>query len=300
MFRHMRFSTLCKLCAALGVMAVMVFTGLLAYHVRVAPLGGIFAKLIPNPGRVADGPIDMDAAPLLNAADMPDTDPGEKAFQKAHELLAVGKLPEAREKLLTIVNLFPTSGAAPVARRIVGEMNLDDLLTSTHLDGKKIHIVKRGDSIFAIATQYQTTLECIMCLNSMMELKNIQPGDELVMMPLNFRLLVEPRRQALSLWNGGRFVREFPILHLGAAVAHTPPNKSTIGSKSAELAGKRVQPQSKDYRAAAKVIQLAKSPVQIRGWDGTGDPPAGGILLQTQDMEEITLLTRVGNEVEFR
>ena len=296
----MRFWTLFKLCAALGVMAVMVFTGMLAYHVRVAPLGGVFAKLIPNPTHVADGPGEADAAGMLDAADMPDTDPGEKVFQKAHELLAVGKLPEAREKLITIVNIFPASAAAPVARRIVGEMNLDDLLSSSLLEGKKIHVVKRGDSIFAIAAQNQTTIDCIMCLNSMMELKSIQPGDELVVMPLNFRLLVEPRRQALSLWDGGRFVREYPVLHLGAAVAHPPPSKSTISSKSAELAGKRVQPQARDYRAAAKVIQLAKSPVQIRGWDGTGDKPAAGILLKTQDMEELCLLTRVGNEVEFR
>lgn len=295
----MRFWTLFKLCAALGVMGVMVFTGMLAYHVRVAPLGGVFAKLIPNPVGVADAAAGPDAAAMLDAAEMPDTDPGEKAFQKAHELLAVGKLPEAREKLSTIVNIFPASAAAPVARRIVGEMNLDDLLSSAHLAGKKIHVVKRGDSIFAIAAQYQTTIDCIMCLNSMMEFKSIQPGDELVVMPLNFRLLVEPRRQALSLWDGGRFVREYPVLHLGAAVGHLLP-KTTISSKSAELAGKRVQSQAKDFRAAAKLIQLAKSPVQIRGWDGAGDKPAGGILVKTQDMEELSLLTRVGNEVEFR
>ena len=295
----MRFWTLFKLLAAMVVMAVMVFTGLLAYHVRVAPLGGMFTRIIPNPGHVADGEPDSDVTKMLDAADMPDVDPGERAFQKAHELLAVGKLPEAREKLTTIVNIFPASASAPVARRIVGDMNLDEILSTSHMQGKKIHVVKRGDSILGIAAQNNTTIDCIMCLNSMLELKSIQPGDELVVMPLDFRLLVEPRRHALSLWDGGRFIREYPIIHLGTAVARQLP-KTTISSKSAELAGKRVQAQARDYRAAGKVIQLAKSPVQIRGWNGTGDKPAGGILVGIQDMEEISLLTRAGNDVEFR
>jgi hypothetical protein len=291
--------TFCKLLAALCVMAVMTFTGMLAYHVAVAPLGGIFAKIIPNPVRMTGSQTDPDFATMLDAAEMPDTDPGEKAFQKAHELLALGKLPAAREKLTTIVNVFPASSCAPVARRIVGEMNLDDLLSTSHMEGKKIHVVKRGDSFLAIAAQAKTTIDCIMHLNSMMELRSIQPGDELVVMPLDFRLLIEPKRKSLSLWDNGRFIREYPILHLSTTFAH-PPHKTTLSSKSAEFDGHRVPAQSKDYRAADKTLQLAKSAVQIRGWNGTGDKPPAGILLQPQDMEEICLLTRVGNEVEFR
>jgi hypothetical protein len=290
--------TLIKLIAAFCVIAVMAFTGMLAYHVAVAPLGGVFTEIIPDPGRVADGRSDADFARMLDSVEMPDIDPGEKAFQKAHELLALGKLPEAREKLTAIINVFPASSSAPVARRIVGEMNLDEILATSHMEGKQIHVVKRGDSFLGIASQHKTTIDCLMHLNSMMELKGIQPGDELVVMPLEFRLLIEPRRKSLSLWHGGRFIREYPVLHIGTMPASS--QRTTIGSKSAELDGKRVQPQSKEYRAANKVIQIAKPPLQIRSWDGAGEKPAGGILLRPHDMEEISLLTRVGNEVEFR
>jgi len=294
----MNFRTLFKLFAAVCVMAVMIFTGMLAYHVVVSSLGGIFAKIIPNPVHINNGQPDNDFIQMLDAAEMPDIDPGEKAFQKAHELLALGKLPEAREKLTAIVNVFPASSSAPAARRIVGEMNLDEMLSTSHMEGKKIHVIKRGDSFLAIAAQYKTTIDCIMYLNSMMELRRIHPGDELVVMPLELRLLIEPRRKSLSLWDGGRFIREYPILHLGT-LPRTPP-KTTISSKSAEFDGHRVQPASKDYRAADKVIQLAKSSVQICGWDGTGAKPAAGIRLRPEDMEEISLLTRVGNDAEFR
>ena len=290
--------TLFKLAAALCVVTVMAFTGMLAYHVTVAPLGGIFTQIIPNPASIAGGPSNEDISKMLDSAEMPDIDPGEKAFQKAHELLALGKLAEAREKLTAIVNVFPTSSSAPVARRIVGQMNLDELLSASHMAGKQVHIVKRGESFLGIAAKYNTTIDCLMHLNSMMELRGIQPGDELVVMPLNFRLLIDPRRKAISVWDAGRFINEYTALHIGSIPSS--PQRGTISAKIAELGGKRIQPQSKDYRAATKSIQVAKPSLQIRAWDGDDEKPAGGILLRPQDMEEISLLTRVGNEVEIR
>jgi hypothetical protein len=120
----------------------------------------------------------------------------------------------------------------------------------------------------------------------------------MLVMPLEFRILIEPRRKSVSLWEGGRFVRDYPVLYFDA-FAKTP-RSAAISSKAAELDGRRVLPQSKEYRAADKVIMIDKPVLQIRGWDGNADKPAGGILLRPQDMEEIALLTRVGNEVEIR
>ena len=70
-------------------------------------------EIIPNPARIAGSQSNEDFAKMLDSAEMPDIDPGEKAFQKAHELLALGKLPEAREKLTTIVNVFPVILVGP-------------------------------------------------------------------------------------------------------------------------------------------------------------------------------------------
>jgi LysM repeat protein len=289
--------TLFKIIAALCVMGVMTFTGMLAYHVAIEPLGGIFTEIVPDPVRIVGGHSDEEFAKMLESAEMPDIDPGERAFQKAHELLAMGRIPEAREKLTAIVNVFPSSPTAPIARRIVGEINLDEILSAGHMEGKQVHTVKSGDSLLGIAARYKTTIDCMMHLNSMMELPRLQPGQELVVMPLDFRLLIEPRRKSVSLWQGGQFIREYPVLHAAGTPA---PQRTAITSKAAELDGRRVLPESKDYRAAQKVIIIGKPPMQIRGWDGGEDRPAGSILLRPQDMEEIALLTRVGNEVEIR
>ncbi|MEO7098093.1 MAG: LysM peptidoglycan-binding domain-containing protein [Luteolibacter sp.] len=295
----MSFWTFLKILAALGVMAVMAFTGLLAYHVVVAPLGGVFAKVIPNPSEVVGKQPDTDFAKMLDSAELPDIDPGEKAFQKAHELLALGKLDEAREKLVSIVNIYPTSPSAPDARRIVGDMNLDQILSSSHMEGKQIHVVKKGNSFFSIAAEYKTSIDCIMHLNGMLELKGIQPGEELIVMPLNFQILIEPQRKALSLWDGTRFIREYNIVHLGVA-GTLAAQHTTINSKSAESGGKRVQLPSKEYRSAGKFIMFGKPAIQILGFDGPAEEAPHGIVLKIQDMEEINLLTRIGNEVEIR
>jgi hypothetical protein len=290
--------TLIKLAAALCVIAVMAFTGMLAYHVNVRPLGGVFAGIIPAPVRARDSQSDADFAKMLDTAEMPDIDPGLKVFQKAHELLALGKLDDARVKLTTIVNVFPASACAPTARRIVGEMNLDEILSTSHMEGKTNYIVKSGDSFLGIAARYKTSIDCIMHLNSMTELRRIQPGDELVVMPLEFRIIIDSKRKTLSLWDGGRFICEYPALHLSSALQTA--GRTTISSKSAELDGKRFQPPGKDYRASNKVIQIAKPNQQIRSWDGQGTKPAGALLLRPEDIEELNLLTRVGNEVEIR
>ena len=290
--------TFFKLISALVVLGVMIFTGMLAYHIAVEPLGGVFAKIIPTPVQIVGRQSDADFVEMLESTELPNIDPGEKAFQKAHEMLAMGRIAEAREKLTAIVNVFPTSSSAPIARRIVGEINLDEILSGDVSGGKSMHVVKSGESFLGITSKYDTSLDCMMHLNSMMELGSLHPGDELLVMPLDFRILIEPRRNSISLWDGGRFIREYPVLHMSGAVV--PSSKATaIKSKSAELDGRRVTPQSQDYRAAGKSIQLVKPSLRIRGWDGTGEQPIAGVLLRPRDMEELGLLTRVGNVVEI-
>lgn len=291
--------TLFKLFAAVCVMGVMAFTGALVYHILVEPLDGVFERIIPNPSELVGRLPDAEFAEMMDSAELPDIDPGEKTFQKAHELLALGKLAEAREKLTTIINIYPTSSTAPVARRILGDMNLDEVLSTSHMDGKTVVTVKPGNSFLGIAGQNDTTLDIMMHLNNMMELGNLQPGDELVVMPLNYRILIEPERMTLSLWDEGRFVRDYPIIHLGVT-GNLTKGKSTISSKVARLDGKRVLPQSKSYRAAEKVVQITKPALVISGAPEDSEEFPRGIILRPEDMEEVSLLTRVGNEVEIR
>ena len=294
----MKFWIIIKVIAALAVAGVVTFTGLLAYHVTVKPLGGIFEQIIPEAGSVLRIEKEEDFAKILDSAEMPDFEPGDRAFQKAHELIAMGKIPEGREKLTAIVNVFPSSPAAPTARRIVGEMNLDEILSSAFIEGKANYEVKRGDSYFAIADRNDTSMDMLMHLNGMMELKNLQPGDDLQILPLNFRLLIEPQRNAISLWDGARFICEYPVLKMGG----TAPKSGTtvIDSRRATIDGRVVQSTARDYRATAKSLQLKNPPLQILPYDANDDSPSPGLFISEADTEELFLLTRTGNQVEIR
>ncbi len=307
----MRVWTFIKLLAAVAVVGAIGFTGLLGYHVAVHPLGRVFEWLVPHPTTIVGGQSDQEFVKRVDAAEMPDIDPGEKAFQKALELIALGQLPAAREKLNTIINIFPSSSSAPPARHIVGEMNLDEILAATDMAGKQTHLISRGDTYLGLAAKYNTTLDSIVYINGMSELRNLQPGEELLVMALPYRLLLDPQRKTLSLWDGGRFICEYPIHHLSAG-PKLPNQSVTIQTKSGQLDGRR--PKAKPKPAAKpsaspapqeppppveKSIQLAKLALRISPY--AKDHEGGrGIFLLPADFEELFLLTRVGTVVEIR
>ena len=287
-----------KIIAGLTVAGVVAFTGMLAYHVVVKPLGGIFEKIIPEAGAVLRVTREEDFAKALESEEMPDFDPGDRAFQKAHELIALGKIEEGRKNLMAIVNVFPSSPAAPTARRIVSMMNLDEILSSNFEEGKTTYEVQRGDSYFAIAGRNDTTLDMLMHLNGMMELKKLQPGDELLMIPLNYRIVIEPYHKSISLWDGAKFICEYPILTMDSVSPKA--GKTIIASRRSTLDGKNVLPTAENYRSTSKSIQLKNPPLQLFPYDKADKTPPRGIFLKEADIEELFLLTRAGNTVEIR
>jgi hypothetical protein len=293
----MRIWTFVKLVCALVVAAIVAVSVYFTMHVMgktvPAPLARLFLQWMPEPERLLANP-SHDYEKVLDLAEMVDIEPGDKAFQKAAELLATGKISEAREKLLFLINYYPSSNAAPKARQILGEMNLDDFLSlhdNPHLITYK---VKRGDSYLAIAAKGQTTLDAIMHFNALLEMRPLQPGDELKMMPLHLRIVIEPKREALTLWNGGTFLKEYRILKS----ISLPPTATTlkIANKGGILNERNVAPGMKGYRESAKTITLDRK-LQIVP---TGASAVPGCHLDAADTEELALLLRVGNEVEIR
>ncbi|MGA0845142.1 MAG: LysM peptidoglycan-binding domain-containing protein [Luteolibacter sp.] len=290
--------TLIKILSGIAVLALMAITGTVAWHIAVAPLGGLVAQVVPESRDVLASPPDPKLLDLLDAAAPVDFDPSKKSYEKARELLALGKLDDAKTKLLTITHIYPQSASAVPARRIIGDMNLDKLLSFDHLDGKQIHLVKPGESLLGIASRYQTNIDCIMQLNLMLDLPRLQPGQKLIVMPLNFRIRIEPELDTVSLWDEGNFVCDFKVLRWGQGTRK--PRIGKVTAKPAEIDGRRIPPQSTEYRAADKSLVISSPTLQIRAWSENDDDESsiGTILLAKEAMEELALLTRVGNEVE--
>jgi hypothetical protein len=291
--------TLVKLGAALIVVVVLGGTSMLAWHVAIEPLGGLFEKLIPANAILRNQQDEHQIVRTLKSKQAPDVDPAAQSFAKARDVLAMGKVSEARERFAAIIHGFPSSPTAPLARQIVGGMNLDDLLSTRVMDGKAPYRVVPGDSYLGLIARQQTTLENLIHINALMEMKAIRPGDELVVMPLHFRMLIEPRRRMLSLWDGGKFLCEFALCEVPSAVMHAT-GTTTVRSKSAEVSGQKIAPGSKGYAAATKVISLKNPAVRIMSGEGEGEDAPVAIVLKAADMEELNLLVREGNTVEFR
>lgn len=286
---------LVRIVAGLVVTAVVVFTALMVHHVHEEPLGGVFSELVPV--RFEAGPV---VALPEASAELPEIDPGMKVFEKAREFIAVGDLASARDRLRTVVTIYPRSKAAPEARRIVGEMNLDEVLSRANMTNKEVYKVKSGDSYLGIASKHDTNLDMIVYLNRLMNLRSLQPGDELLVMPLNFSLRIDPKRELLSLWDGEVFVKEYRL----KAVVGAPggAQKTTISSKAAVREGRRYPSSTEGYRGASKVLEIERLPLVIAAMpaDGKVEGLARGFYLDPAEMEELALLTRVGNQVEIR
>ena len=246
----------------------------------------------------------LEAARLLERmeSDGPsEVEPVDLAFQRAVELVATGRYGEAEEKLQFIVNFDPGSEAADEARRILGEMHLDRLLSVEEMEGKEIHKVERGDSFLKIAKKYRTTLDCVMHLNGLQGLDRLHPGDELLVMPLEFNLKIDVPRKRVSIWKDGRFVKAYRVMLARIGAKSKGVVRAKVKNKVGYFEGRTYPTLSEHYREASKVLSVSTGGVQIREVpEEDGEDPGRGVFLREPDMEELVLLMRVGNEVEIR
>jgi len=299
----MRIWTAAKILSALlviGIVALSYFFTLYVLGKEVpTSLATYFSRYMPEPAPLIAEPMTSNDEHLkmLEAGEMNDIEPGDRAFQVASELLASGKTAVAREKLLFLINYYPVCNSSAAARHILGEMNMDDFLALRNNPNVTAYKVARGDSYLGICAKHQTSLDCIMHFNGFLELRALQPGDEINLMPLNLRLTIEPTRKAITVTNKNIFLKEYPIHR-----AVSPPSATfttKIESKGGIIGTRKITPTMKEYRGSQKTISLGKG-FFILAHDPQNDSPARGFHIDSADAEELALILRVGNDVEIR
>ena len=229
-------------------------------------------------------------------------EPGEKAFQRAKELLAEESLEQAEEKMKYIVSFYPSAESATECRRILGEINLDRLLDPDWLDAKEVVTVRPGDTFSRIIAQNKTTMDSLVHLSKLKRSDHLSlhPGDKLMVMPMEMRVVIDLRLNALTIWKGGEFVKEYPLLEASY--------KSQAAIKRCEISliqgarqGKLYLSHAEEYIGSSKVIILSDKSLAIRGFSSDSDGEKSlGFMLSHADMEELPLLLRPGNDVEIR
>lgn len=229
-------------------------------------------------------------------------EPGDKAFQRAKELLAEESMEEAEEKMKYIVSFYPSAKCAAQCRRILGEINLDRLLDPSQLEGKKIITVRPGDTFSRIVNENETTMDSLTHLSNLKrsDHRSLHPGDELIVMPMEMRVVIDLRRNTMTIWNGGEFIKEYTLLKVlynsSAAI-----KRCKIGLIRGSHNGNLYSYHTEQYRDSQKVIILSDKSLAIRSFSSDNEEEQGlGFMLSQPDMEELPLLLRPGNDVEIR
>ncbi len=217
-------------------------------------------------------------------------------FQAALQLRQEGKLTEARDALVAFIQKYPSGKHLHEARDVLGEVNVDILL-SRHPSPEKIdYVVKSGDVLAKIARKLKTTPELIMRMNNMSSTM-LHIGEHLLISHPEFSMVIQRKANLVMLLNHGAFFKQYHVRE-----AKLPPKQpAKITAKIAETmawkGGKRVGLGSKEYLASTKWIRIAGaagytlySVPDAAHPNLEQPPPPVGLGLAATDLEELSSL----------
>lgn len=254
-------------------------------------------------------------------------DPGAKEFETAVGLIRSGEPISARERLAYILRYYPESAKHAEAKRVLGEINLDLLLSDAPVPGKIRYVVKSGDSgLAAIASRHKTTVDCIVRANGLTG-NVIHPGDEYWLTPLIFTLEAKLARRELIVYRVEHpevvdaspdagvsasgtvgpvevFFKSYPILDANLPPTVKLPSAAEISDKPAWLSnGKRAVFGTPGYHAAHRWLQTGRPGLVLQAAPEDSERATAernaGILLAPADMNELYTYIRTGTELRL-
>ncbi len=236
-------------------------------------------------------------------------DLGLRDFAAAEDLLVAGEPLAARDRLLYLLSFYPESKSVPQAKEIIGEINLDLLLSRAPLPGKGEHVVKSGDLLAPIARKYQTSINYMMRAGGRTN-HVIYPGDRLVVYPLNFKLRISLGKKTISIHTPeeDQFFKEYQIQEINLPKNLKAPASTKIADMVAWHDGKMVNFESIHYFEANKWIRTGLTglfirPHQPESGKKSGDDSASeenspfGLMVDPADLEEMFTYLRPSNAV---
>ena len=224
-------------------------------------------------------------------------------FEAAVKLRQDGKLPEARDALVAVIQKYPAGKHLDEARDILGEVNTTILLSRRPSPEKTEYIVKPGDVLAKIARKLKTTPEMIMRMNNMSGTM-LRIGDKVLISHPDFSMTIQRKAKLIVLLNHGAFFKQYHVRE--AKLPQKQPAKimAKVAETMAWKGGKRVGLGSKEYLASTKWIRLAGAPAYTLYAvpDATHPnldqpPPPTGLGLAAVDLEELSTLVNKSTSV---
>src|SRR5438876_12254956 len=132
-------------------------------------------------------------------------------FQAAAKLRQDGKLPEARDALTAFIQKYPSGLHAEEAKDLLGEVNIDVLLSRTPSPEKQEYIVKPGDVLQKIAHKLKSTPELIVRMNNLSGTM-LHIGERLLISHPDFAIVIQRKAKLVVLLNHGGFFKQYHVL----------------------------------------------------------------------------------------
>jgi LysM repeat protein len=227
----------------------------------------------------------------ITAAPTPDISLPE--FQAAAKLRQEGKLIEARDALSAFIVKYPSGLHLEEAKDLLGEINVDILLSRIPSPEKEEYIVKPGDVLQKISNKLKTTPELIMRMNNMSGTM-LHIGERLLISHPDFSLVIERKTKLVVLLNHGAFFKQYHVLEEKLSPRQPPKVTTKVSEIMAWREGKRVGFGTKEFMGSTRWIRLGAPAYTIYSVTDSAHPnleqppPAQGLGLAATDVEELS------------
>ncbi len=219
-------------------------------------------------------------------------DPGIAMFEEAKQQVAGGNHSDGQKTLLALIQSFPDSTRINEARKLLGDLNINEFFSPVPGPHKMEYVVARGDSIGKIAIKTKYPAELIFKANGLNSL-TIQPGRKLIIPKGQFSLVINVKRGDVTLLNNGFFFRWYKPLEVRLP-AKVGLGQYKLREKIAWSDGIRVAFGEKKYLGSSRWIVINDNAITLYSETNPATPnaqkPNTGIMLGPADMEELFAL----------
>jgi LysM repeat protein len=214
-------------------------------------------------------------------------------FQAAAKLRQEGKLVEARDGLSAFILKYPSGLHTEEAKDLLGEINVDILLSRIPSPEKEEYIVKPGDVLAKISHKLKTTPELIMRMNNMSGTM-LHIGERLLISRPDFSLLIQRKAKLVVLLNHGAFFKQYHVLEEKLSPRQPPKVNTKVAEIMAWRDGRRVGFGTKEFIGSTRWIRLGAPAYTIYSVPDSAHPnlgqppPAQGLGVAASDAEELS------------
>src|SRR5438128_153225 len=224
-------------------------------------------------------------------------------FEAAVKLRQDGKLAEARDALVAFIQKYPSAKHLDEARDMLGEVNIEILLSRSPSPEKIEYVVKPGDVLAKISRKLKTTPELIMRMNNMSGTM-LHIGEHLLISHPDFAIVIQRKANLVVLLNRGAFFKQYRVREAKLPAKQPAKITTKVAETMAWKGGKRVGLGSKEYLASTKWVRIAGAAAytlysvsDAAHSNLEQPPPPVGLGLAATDLEELSSLVKNGTPV---